>query len=87
MDIKQLVGLRDQIKKLLEKGYIRPSSPLWGAPVVFIPKKYCTQRMCVYYCALNEITVENKYPPPRIDGLFDQLCGACVFSKINLRSG
>jgi hypothetical protein len=43
--------------------------------------------MSVNYCALNEVTVENKYPLPRIDDMFDQLCGACVFSKIDLRSG
>jgi hypothetical protein len=84
MATKQLVELKDQIKKLLEKGYIRPSSPPWRAPVIFVPKKDGTQHMCVYYHALNEVTVENTYPLPRIDGLFDQLCGVCVFSKINL---
>jgi hypothetical protein len=53
----------------------------------FVPKKDGTQQMCVYYHALNEVTVENKYLRPRIDDLFDQLCGACVFSKINFRIG
>jgi hypothetical protein len=73
--------------KLLEKGFIRPTSSPWGAPVIFVPKKDGTQRLCVDYHALNEVTVKNKYPLPRIDDLFDQLCGACVFSKIDLRSG
>jgi hypothetical protein len=55
--------------------------------MIFIPKKDDTRQMCVHYRALNEVTVENKYPLPRIDVLFDQLCGACVFSKIDLRLG
>jgi hypothetical protein len=82
-----LAELKDQIKKLLEKGYIRPSSPPWGAPMIFVPKKDGTQQTCMYYRAVNEVTVENKYPLPRIDDLFDQLHGACVFSKIDLQSG
>jgi hypothetical protein len=68
-------------------GYIRPSSPPWGAPIIFVPKKDGTQWLCVYYCAQTEVTVENKYPLPRIDGLFDQLHGVHVFSKIDLQSG
>jgi hypothetical protein len=55
--------------------------------VIFVPKKNATQRWCVDYHALNEVTVRNKYPLPRIDDLFDQLHGACVFSKIDLLSG
>jgi hypothetical protein len=52
--------------------------------VIFVMKKDGTQQTCVYYHALNEVTAENKYPPPRIDGLFDQLYGVCLFSKIDL---
>jgi hypothetical protein len=86
MAAKQLAELKDQVKELLEKGYIRLSSSPWGAPVIFVPKKDGTQRMCVDYRALNEVTVKNKYPLSRIDDLFDQLRRACVFSKIDLRS-
>jgi hypothetical protein len=76
-----------ELKELLEKGFIHPSSSLWGAPVIFVPKKDGTQRLCVDYRALNEVTVKNKYLLPRIDDLFDQLRGACVFFKIDLQSG
>jgi hypothetical protein len=87
MATPELAELKEHIKELLEKGFIHPSSSPWGAPVIFVPKKDDTQRLCMDYRALNEITVKNKYPLPRIDDLFIQLCGACVFSKINLRSG
>jgi hypothetical protein len=87
MDANQLAELKKQLQELLDKGYIYPSASPWGAPVIFVPKKDGTQRMCADYCSLNEVTVKNKYPLPRIDDLFDQLKGACVFSKINLQSG
>jgi hypothetical protein len=80
----ELAELKEYIKELLEKGFIRPSSSPWGAPVIFVPKKDGTQRLCVYYRALNEVSIKNKYPLPRIDDMFDQLRGACVFSKIDL---
>jgi hypothetical protein len=84
MGTLELAELKEHIKELLEKGFIRPSSSPWGAPVIFVPKKDGTQRLCVDYRALNVVTIKNKYPLPRIDDLFDQLCGECVFSKINL---
>jgi hypothetical protein len=87
MSDKQLAELKEQIQELQGKGYIRPSLSPWGAPVIFVPKKDGTQRMCVDYRALNEVTIKNRYPLPQIDDLFDQLRGACVFSKIDLRSG
>jgi hypothetical protein len=87
MATPELDELKEYIKELLEKGFIRPSSSPWGASAIFVPKKDGTQRLCVDYRALNEVTIKNKYPLPRIDDLFVQLCGACVFSKINLRSG
>jgi hypothetical protein len=67
--------------------YIRTSSSPWGAPVLFVQKKDGSQRMCVDYRSLNDVTVKNKYPLPRIEDLFDQMRGASVFLKIDLRSG
>jgi hypothetical protein len=86
MTTPELAELKEHIRELLEKGFICPSSSPWGAPVIFVPKKDGTQRLCMDYHALNEVMVKNKYPLPRINDLFDQLRGACVFSKINLRS-
>jgi hypothetical protein len=83
----ELVELKIQLQELLDKGFIRPSVSPWGAPVLFVKKKDGTLRLCIDYRQLNKVTVKNKYPLPRIDDLFDQLKGACVFSKINLRSG
>jgi hypothetical protein len=87
MTTPKLADLKEHIKELLEKGFIRPSSSPWGAPVIFVPKRDGTQRLCMDYRALNEVTIKNKYPLPRIDDLFNQLRRACVFSKIDLRSG
>jgi hypothetical protein len=86
MTVGELEELKKQLKKLLDKRFIRPSSSPWGAPVIFIEKKDGTQRMCVDYRALNEVTIKIKYPLPCIQDLFDQLKGARVFSKIDLRS-
>jgi hypothetical protein len=83
----ELVELKKQIDELLEKGYIRPSTSPWAAPVLFVEKKDGTKMMCIDYRSLNEVTIKNKYPMPRIEDLFDQLRGASVFSKIDLRSG
>jgi hypothetical protein len=87
MATPELAELMEHFKELLEKGFTHPRSSMWGAPVIFVLKKDGTQRLCVDYRALNEVTVKNKYPLPRIDDLFDQLHGACVFCKIDLRSG
>jgi hypothetical protein len=83
----ELVELKKQIDELLEKGYIRPSTSPWVAPVLFVERKDGTKMMCIDYRSLNEVTIKNKYPLPRIEDLFDQLRGANVFSKIDLRSG
>jgi hypothetical protein len=80
----ELIELMEHIRELLEKGFIHPSSSPWGAPVIFVPKKDGTQRLCGDYHALNEVTIKNKYPLPRIDDLFDQLSGVFVLSKIDL---
>jgi hypothetical protein len=82
----ELVELNKQIDELLEKGYIRPSTLLWATPLLFVEKDG-TKRMCIDYRSFNQVTVKNKYPLPRIQDLFDQLRGAGVFSKIDLRSG
>jgi hypothetical protein len=84
MTTQELAELKEHIKELLEKGFICSSSSPWGAPMIFVPKKDDTQRLCVDYRALNEVTIKNKYPLPRIDDLFDQLCGVCVFSMVDL---
>jgi hypothetical protein len=80
MTTPELAEWKEHIRELLEKGFIRPSSSPWGAPVIFVPKKDGTQRLCVDYRALNEVTIKNKYPLPRIDDLFDQLRAVCVCS-------
>ena len=75
------------MQELLDKGFIRPSTSPWGAPVLFVKKKDGKLRLCIDYRELNKVTIKNKYPLPRIDDLFDQLQGAQYFSKIDLRSG
>ncbi|GJW41307.1 putative reverse transcriptase domain-containing protein [Tanacetum coccineum] len=76
-----------QLQELLDKGFIRPSSSPWGAPIIFVKKKDGSMKMCIDYRELNKVTMKNMYPLPRIDDLFDQLQGAMWFSKIDLRSG
>ena len=87
MAASELAELKKQLEELQRIGFIRPSSSPWGAPVLFVKKKDGSMRLCVDYRALNEVTIKNKYPLPRIDDLFDQLKGARYFSKIDLRSG
>jgi hypothetical protein len=87
MPPKELAELKTQLQELLDKGYIHPRSSPWGCPALFVKKKDGSLRLCVDYRPLNAVTIKNKYPLPRIDVLFDQLAGARVFSKIDLRSG
>jgi hypothetical protein len=79
--------LKIQLQGLLDKGYIFPSTSPWGCLALFVEKKDKELHLCVDYRPLNAVTIKNKYPLPRIDILFDQLAGAQVFSKIDLRSG
>ncbi|GKC60065.1 putative reverse transcriptase domain-containing protein, partial [Tanacetum coccineum] len=82
----EMEELSGQLKELQDKGFIRPSSSPWGAPVLFVKKKDGSFRMCIDYRELNKLTIKNRYPLPRIDDLFDQLQGSQYFSKIDLRS-
>ncbi|KAK5771526.1 hypothetical protein PVK06_047743 [Gossypium arboreum] len=83
----ELKELKSQLQELTDRGFARPSFSPWGAPVLFVKKKDGTMRLCIDYRQLNRVTIKNKYLLPRIDDLFDQLKGATVFSKIDLRSG
>jgi hypothetical protein len=87
MPLAELAELKKQLHELLDKGFIRPSTSPWGCPALFVKKKDESLRLCVDYRPLNAVTIKNKYPLPRIDLFFDQLVGAKVFSKIDLRSG
>jgi hypothetical protein len=87
MTPKELAELKVQLNKLLDKGYIRPSSSPWGCLPLFVKKKDQSLRLCVDYRPLNAVTIKNKYPLPRIDILFDQFAGAKIFSNVDLHSG
>ena len=81
----ELKELKTQLQDLVDKGFIRLTVSPWGAPVLFVKKKDGTMRLCIDYRQLNKVTIKNRYPLPRINDLFDQLQGASVFSKIDLR--
>ncbi|KAM0011412.1 putative nucleotidyltransferase, Ribonuclease H [Helianthus debilis subsp. tardiflorus] len=83
----EMKELKTQLDELLAKGFIKPSSSPWGAPVLFVKKKDGSMRLCIDCRELNKVTIKNRYPLPRIDDLFDQLQKASYFSKIDLRSG
>ncbi|GJY86787.1 reverse transcriptase domain-containing protein [Tanacetum coccineum] len=83
----EMQELSNQLQELTDRGFIRPSTSPWGAPVLFVKKKDGSFRMCIDYRELNKLTIKNRYPLPRIDDLFDQLQGSSVYSKIDLRSG
>nr|GFB86367.1 putative reverse transcriptase domain-containing protein [Tanacetum cinerariifolium] len=87
MEPIELKELKEQLQEMLENGFIRPSVPPWGAPVLFDKKKDGSMRLCIDYRELNRIMIRNRYPLPRIDDLSDQVQGAKYFSKIDLRSG
>ncbi|GJS29781.1 putative reverse transcriptase domain-containing protein [Tanacetum coccineum] len=83
----EMQELSNQLQELADRGFIRPSTSPWGAPVLFVKKKDGSFKMCIDYRELNKLTIKNRYPLPRIDDLFDQLQGSSVYSKIDLRSG
>ena len=82
----ELKEVKEQLRDLLDKGFIRPNCFPWGAPMLFVKKKDGSLCLCVYYRQLNKVTMKNKSPLPRIDDLFDQLQGYQCFSKIDLRA-
>ena len=86
MSLPELIELKIQLQELLDKEYIRPSVSPWGAPVLFVKKKDGTLRLCIDYRQLKKMTINNKYPLPRINDMFDQVGGAKIFSKLDLRS-
>ena len=71
----------------MSKGFVRPSTSPWEAPILFVKKKNGSLRLCIDYKELNKVTIRNQYLLPRIDHLFYQLQGARVFSKIDRRTG
>ncbi|GKF03351.1 putative reverse transcriptase domain-containing protein, partial [Tanacetum coccineum] len=83
----EMQELSNQLQELADRGFIRPSTSPWGAPVLFVKKKDGSFRMCIDYWELNKLTIKNRYPLPKIHDLFDQLQGSSVYSKIDLRSG
>ena len=87
MNTEELAKLKKQLADMLSKGLIRPSASPWGSPVIFVDKEDGTIRLCVDYRKLNDVTIKNKYPLPKIEDLFDQMNGAKIFSKIDLRTG
>jgi hypothetical protein len=87
MTPKELAELKIQLKELLDKGCIHPSSSPWECPVLFVKKKDQSLRLCVDYRPLNVVTIKNKYLLPHIDILFNQLAGSKVFSKVDLHLG
>ena len=84
MNPEELVELKKQLADMLSKGLIHPSASPWGSPIIFVDKRDGTTCLCVDYRKLNDVTIKNKYPLPRIEDLFDQMNGAQVFSKIDL---
>jgi hypothetical protein len=87
ISLSELIELKIQLQELLNKEYIRPSVSPWGAPVLFVKKKDGTLRLCIDYRQLKKMTIKNKYPLPRINDMFDQVGGAKIFSKLDLRFG
>jgi hypothetical protein len=87
MGPKELKELKEQLDELESKGFIQESISPWGSPVIFVDKRDGGRRMCGDFRNLNNVTIKNKYPLPRMQDLFDQVHGAGVFSKIDLRPG
>jgi hypothetical protein len=87
MNPQELEDLKKQLADMLSRGLIHPNASPWGSPILFVDKQDGTFRLCVDYRKLNEVTIKNKYPLPKIEDLFDQLNGSKVFFKIDIRTG
>jgi hypothetical protein len=87
MNPQELIELKKQLDDMLSKCLICPSASPWGSPVIFVDKRDSTIHLCVNYWKLDDVTIKNKYPLPKIEDLFDQMNGARVFSKIDPRTG
>ena len=87
MTLVELQELKIQLQELLDKGFNKPRTTPWDTPVLFAKKKDKTLRLCIDYRQLNRVTIKNRYPLLTIDDLFDQLRGAWVYSKMELRTG
>ena len=85
MNILELNELKLQLQELVDKKYVRPSVSSWEAPVLFVKNKDSTLRLCIDYRQINKMKIKNRYPLPHIYDLFDQIRGATIFSKIDLR--
>ncbi|XP_071901083.1 uncharacterized protein [Coffea arabica] len=87
MDPEETKEIQRQLDELLEKGWARESISSYAVPVILVPKKEGTWRMCVDCCAVNAITVKYRHPIPHLDHMLDELYGAVIFTKIDLKSG
>ena len=87
MNPAELVDLKKQLDDMISKDLIQQIASSWRSPILFVDKKDGATRLCTNYRKLNDVTIKNKYPLPKIEDLFDQLTGARVFSKIDLRTG
>lgn len=87
MSVIENEEIKKQLQELIEKCFIRPSSSPCGSPIILVPKKDGTWRMCVDFRSLNKITIKNRYPLPMIDDLLDQLKNDVYFTKLDLRNG
>ena len=86
MSLPKAIELKEQLTQLLNQGFIKPSLSPWSAPILFNHKKDGTLHLCIYYQGLNQCTIKNKYPIPRIDELLDRLHGSQIYTKIDFRS-